>query len=247
MKIINVEQGTDEWLKHRQGKITGSKLKDLVSTSQPLKADVISALEKTDVPFKKTATIPELMELLPPVVQQALKNRVPKKLGFYELLAEKIAYEKGDENPMDRGHALEDEARQKLAKMLDVKIETVGLCVHDLVPEIAVSPDGIIKSKRGKVFEAVEIKCLSTARHLQALIEKRIPDDYHYQVLQYFIVLDELETLYFTFYDPRIVGHELVVIEVTRDEVKEEVETYYLYQKELLEDINRLAAELSNF
>ena len=94
---------------------------------------------------------------------------------------------------------------------------------------------------------AVEIKCLSTARHLQALIEQKIPDDYHFQVLQYFIVIDELEVLYFSFYDPRIVGHELVIIEVHRDEVQAEVEQWFNFQVEALEEINQLAEIYSNF
>lgn len=246
MKIIEMEQGSEEWHKAREGKITGSKLKSVYSSSTPLKADIIAELEKTDVPFKKTATIPELMDLLPPVAQDMLKAKVPKKLGFYEILAEKIAYEKGDENPMDRGTALEGEAREKLAVYLDQKIETVGLCIHDIVPDIAVSPDGIIRTK-GHIYYAVEIKCLGTARHLQALIEKKIPDDYKEQVLQYFIVMEELEVLYFTFYDPRVVGHELVVIEVHRDEVKKDAEEYYNYQKETLELLNQYAEEYSNF
>lgn len=246
MHIIDVEQGSEEWHKARAGKITGSKLKNVVSSSTPLKADITAELDKLGIEYKKTSIIPELMELLPPQAAQALKAKVPKKLGFYEILAEKIAYEKGDENPMERGIALEDEARQKLEVLLDEEIETVGLCVHDTVPDIAVSPDGIIR-KNGHIYYAVEIKCLGTARHLQAVIEKNVPDDYKQQVLQYFIVLEELEVLYFTFYDPRVVGHELFVIEVHRKDIAEEAEQYFNWQKEALDEINRLATEYSNF
>lgn len=246
MRILELEQGSEEWLKAREGKITGTKLKEVASTSTPLKADITKELDKAGVLYSKSATIPQLMELLPPVAQQMLKARVPKKLGFYEILAEKIAYAKGDAKPMDRGTELEPEARAAVANYLDEQITEVGICLHDKYDDISVSPDGLIYKNKKPVY-AVEIKCLSTARHLQALIEQKIPDDYHFQVLQYFIVIDELEVLYFTFYDPRIVGHELVVIEVHRDEVQKEVEQWFNYQVELLKEINELAEQYSNF
>lgn len=42
-----------------------------------------------------------------------------------------------------------------------------------------------------------------------------IPDAYHAQVLQYFVVCDTLETLYFSMYDPRVYGtarHQVIPI-----------------------------------
>ena len=63
---------------------------------------------------------------------------------------------------------------------------------------IAVSPDGFIGTT-----EAVECKCLSSARHIEALLTRAIPSEYEYQVLQYFIVNDKLEMLNFVCYDPR--------------------------------------------
>ena len=212
----------------------------------PSKADVVAALEDKELEFVKGNTIPVLMAMLPEETQRELRAKVPKKLGYYEILAEKIAYEKGDARPMDRGTELEPEAREAVATYLGEKIVEEGICVHDLHDDISVSPDGIIYKKKKPVY-AVEIKCLSTARHLQALIEQKIPDDYKYQILQYFIVMEELEVLYFAFYDPRIVGHELVVIEVHRDEVQADAERWYNYQVEQLQEINRLAEKYSNF
>lgn len=48
-----------------------------------------------------------------------------------------------------------------------------------------------------------------------------IPDAYHAQVLQYFVVCDTLETLYFSMYDPRVYGdarHQ--IIPVHRKDIK---------------------------
>lgn len=250
MRIIEVEQGSDEWLKARDGKITGTKLKEIASEALPLKADVVAACEAEKLEFKKTWTVGTLLDLLPAAKQAELKASMPKKLGFYEVLAEKIAREKGDMKPMDRGNYLEPEARAAVAERLGEEVVEVGICMHDDYDDISLSPDGLIykgKGKNKKPLYAVEIKCLSTARHLQAMIEGRIPEDYKYQVLQYFIVIEELEVLHFAFYDPRIEGHELVIIEVERSEVQEEVEKWFKHQVSTLEEINLLAEKYSNF
>lgn len=252
MKILELEQGTEEWHAARLGKLTGTKAHGAITDGLPLKGDVLKKLEATDIEFKKTWTVGTLFDLLPDEDQEELMRTMPKKIGFYEILAEKVAYqpEDGDPKPIDRGVELEPIAREKVAEKLGEKVEEVGICVSDLHDDIAVSPDGIIRKKtKGKehIYYAVEIKCLSTARHLQALIEDRIPTDYKHQVLQYFVVLEELEVLYFCFYDPRIVGHELVIKEVHRDEVAEEVEAYGQAQLAALKELDEWAVKLSNF
>lgn len=240
-------QRSEEWLAARKGKVTGSRLRDLVPTGGVAKADVLEELEKRTIPHKKTMTIPQLMDLLPEDAQKKLQRTIPRKLEFYKLLAEKIAFDQGDEKPIDRGVTLEDEAIAKIAEKLDVKIEQVGMCVHSTIPDLAVSPDGLIKSKQGKYYEAVEVKCRNTEYHLKALIEQQIPDDYRFQILQYFIVIDTLEVLHFCLYDPCVVGHELITFEVHRDEVQDEVMKYEAFLKQTVEEINQLAQELTNF
>lgn len=54
-----------------------------------------------------------------------------------------------------------------------------------------------------------------TATSLKATNMDFIPDAYHAQVLQYFVVCDTLETLYFSMYDPRVYGparHQIIPI-----------------------------------
>lgn len=54
-----------------------------------------------------------------------------------------------------------------------------------------------------------------------------IPDQYKAQVLQYFVVCESLQTLYFSMYDPRVMGdaaHQ--IIPVQRDEIAELVDEH---------------------
>lgn len=203
MKIITVDQNSDEWIALRRGKITGSKLSGITPKSRG----------------------------------------TGKKIGFYELLAEKLAIEEEAEEPMERGSRLEAEAVELFEKKFGKKVERVGFCVSDVNPSIALSPDGLIEVD-GKYKEAIEVKCLSAARHLEAYFEQKIPSDYEEQVLQYFIVNDELETLHFTFFDPRIAACPMFKIEVKREEVEGKIQEFLTYQITALEEVDALLEKL---
>lgn len=207
MQIIKVEQNTPEWLQARKGKITGSKLKDIV-----------------------------------------VKRGTGKKLGFYELVADRLSVDAEYENPMERGHSLEVEARCKFEEMIGkVVFDESVMLISDKNPNIAVSPDGLIKDKSGKFTEALEIKCLSGARHLQAYFEQEIPDEYEAQVCQYFIVNEDLQKLYFVFYDPRIEALPMFYIEVTREEKESDIKFYEEYQIRELKEVDALVDKLLKF
>ena len=198
MKIQRFDNEED-WLDARLGRITGTRLKDLVS-----------------------------------------KRGTGYKIGFYEIIAERIAIPANTENVMDRGKRLEDEALERFAKETKKKVNNDLVIWHrDDDENIAVSPDGSV----GKT-EAVECKCLSSARHLEAWITKKIPDDYEMQALQYFIVNEKLKTLYFVFYDPRM-PKDFFWLEIHRKDVKQKVEDYLALERDVLAEINRIEKELT--
>lgn len=202
MKVIDVEQGSQEWFDYRKGKISGTMLADLYS------------------------------------------KRGTRKIGFYELIAERLAIDPDDENRADRGLRLEEEAVLEFETRLDKKVERVGICEHDLYPEVINSPDGLIK-KGKKYTEALEVKCLSPARHLEAVITNKVPGEFEAQKLQYFIVNPDLKKLYFMFYDPRIVTVPVHVIEVTRAELGDLPDKYLQFQLEQLAEVNQIIEGLA--
>lgn len=145
---------------------------------------------------------------------------------------------------MDRGHSHEADALKAFSQATGKAVEPTGMWVSSDNENIAVSPDGIVKSGK-KIKEAVEIKCLSAARHLEAYFTQTVPDDYYYQTLQYFIVNPDLERLYFCFYDPRVVAKPFFFILIERCE--EEVEKYKEYQLEKLAKVEELINKLVTF
>lgn len=173
-----------------------------------------------------------------------VKRGTSKKIGYYELLAEKLATPEAYEDPMERGSRLESEAIKLFSDTTGKKVESVGLCISDANPGIALSPDGLVDVK-GKYKEAVEVKCLSSARQLQAHFEQEVPSDYKEQVMQYFIVNEDLETLHFVFYDPRITILPMVVIEIERENIEKDIEFYREYQENTLKEIDEMLSNLA--
>jgi len=202
MKRLDIQQNTEDWLEWRKGKITGSRLNDII-----------------------------------------VKRGNGRKIGFYEVLAERLAIKTDSDNDdvMQRGHDLEEIALTEFEEVTGKKVKRdCGVWVSDENEHIALSPDGEISKT-----EACEVKCLSSARHLQVYFEKEIPSEYEAQAMQYFIVNEKLEQLYFVFFDPRIPAKPLHYITIDRSEWKDTIETYKTYQKEALEDIALKVAELS--
>ena len=199
MKTLKFDD-KDTWLSARRGKITGSRLKDIV-----------------------------------------VKRGTGKKIGFYELIAERLGVPADDENAMDRGTRLEPEAIERFRKETKKKVDSnLVIWTRDEDENIAISPDGII----GKT-EAVEAKCLSSARHIEALITQEVPDEYKMQITQYFIVNDSLKTLYMVFYDPRILAKDFFFLTVKRKDLEKEIEEYLNYQRTTLVEVNAIVNKLT--
>ena len=195
-------ESREEWLSARRGKITGTRLKDIV---------VLRGTEK--------------------------------KIGFYELIAERLGIPADDESAIDRGVRLEGEAMEVFEKATGKTVDkSLVIWTRDENESIAISPDGFIGET-----EAVEVKCLSSANHIKAVLTGEVPKDYEFQVLQYFVVNEKLETLHFVMYDPRLLAKPFFVIEVKREDVQEDVEKYLAYEQTTLAEIDEIVNQLTGF
>ncbi len=172
-----------------------------------------------------------------------VKRGTEKKIGFYEIIAERIAIPASEEAAIHRGRRLEDEAIDRYVEMTGKKLNRdLVIWSRDDNDSIAISPDAFEEGK--KITEAVECKCLSSARHLQAYLTKTIPDEYEAQKLQYFIVNDDLQKLTFCFYDPRM-PIDFFTIEVVRADVQAQVNEYLELEKSVLQEIDAIEQQLT--
>src|SRR3990167_3797707 len=184
MKILNFKNET-EWLEARRGRITGSRLEDV--------------LEK--------------------------KRGTGKKVGFYELIAERISLPGDGENPMDRGHRLEDEALDRFEDATGKNLNrTLMLWLRDEQNKIAVPPDAFVSEEGQEIAWAVEAKCLSAAKHIEICLTKEVPSEYDFQVKQYFIVAPSLQKVTLCFYNPLLKVQDFFMVEYTREQVQVEID-----------------------
>lgn len=179
-------------------------------------------------------------------------NQTPA--GVYELLAEKVAIAKGDEDERDRGLRCEEEAVRLTAKKFKLNITSnPGMWMSD-DGKLGVSPDASEDSETPTF--AVEAKCLDTKNHLQALLhdyEARDSDTYNpvnslrvnskidftAQVVQYFVVNPYLQTVYFTLFDDRIALDNIVhyVIVINREDIDSLAKEQELHERAVVNQV----------
>ena len=185
MKIINVDQGTQEWLDLRVGKITGTRLKSVMG-SKKVREELIYEL---------------IAEELTGVQEQLYKNAA-----------------------MQWGSDHEDMAVLVYEHIHKVKTEKVGFCISDEFDFLGLSPDRLIKKGKNYV-KAVEVKAPTTKTAVKYIVDGKVPAEYKWQVVNYFLVNEKLKELDFVIYDPRITipTLQLTVISVARKTVSEDV------------------------
>nr|UVX77862.1 MAG: alkaline exonuclease [Bacteriophage sp.] len=266
MKIINLSQAnnTDAWLNERIGRITGTKSGSLALDHYP-KTDVKKltgcrdkALEQSKTAKTRTETdkyFQKAQDYDTRILEAETKNkRLKTGIEFWKFLAETMAEQPTNENPIERGHRLEPENIRLTIQQLGYQqkdcVTDCGIWESDEDPRIACSPDAYQASTNPTW--AIECKSLGSAYHLQAVIPWMvhsqlirqhtlpedlaetaaqvlpaavtnlnatgidfIPDTYRAQVVQYFVVCDTLETLYFSLLDPRIYStarHQIIPV-----------------------------------
>ena len=136
-----------------------------------------------------------------------------------QLIAEE--YTKEDENTfqtsewMERGKALEQEARDWLTWDQGIQIEQVGLILND-AGTLGASPDGLIEdiNPGGEVTIPIEIKCPKGSTHINYILKRQLPDTYRAQVHGQMVVTGA-ESAWFLSYHPDIAP---LLLRVKRDE-----------------------------
>lgn len=252
MKVLKLQQNSEEWLEFRKGKSGGSQFKDLYIPGLPLKSKIVAKLEEFQpLPAAdKKLTVKELAGMLEPSELVELKLEMDPKKQYYEMIAERVARpitpnDYVDElngepfSMMARGHILEPKAiaafEEKTGKKCD---EDSVVWVSDYDENAYISPDGCITDEDGKVTEAVEVKCLSSPEIVKAYLTDEYPKEYQPQVLKYFMVNDDLEVLHFAMYTDLIPGLELQIFDIKREEVADQIEEARTFEKAILERID---------
>lgn len=151
-------------------------------------------------------------------LKELMANKSVQDTAIYSKLLsarfEDYEYEENFQSfDMERGVIYEPVAREMFEDVYNLKVDLYGWLEMD--NGIAgISPDGIIGDK---FAEAVEIKCPNRITHMTYIRNPMsMIEEYIWQVVEYFVVIDKLKTLYFVSYRPENTALPLVVQKVNR-------------------------------
>lgn len=238
MKILDIEQRSQEWLDFHEGRISGSSAKDYSSVRYIPKTELVEFAESKGYEFPKNLTMDNIKAMLTEDELNELYANVQINDSIYKLIAQRIAKpinpndyadripEGATYSAMLRGQILEDEARELISEKLGKKIIPGRVWQSEENEYMICSPDGEIVDDTGKVSEAVEIKCLDSWKVVKAYYEKHPPLDYEAQIIQYFLVNENLQKLYFCIYSDVFTNPDLglQIFELKREDYREKIE-----------------------
>lgn len=198
MRVVNVEQGSDAWQKLRLGKVTGTRLKDLMGTPLKFQDTVNDVLaewmtERFDEIVPNEAMIRGIEE--EPLARKEYEKRTGKKLievGF--VLSDRwdwVGYSPD-------GLELQDGVYTSLVEFKNPKSKTFIKYIRD----------GLCK--RGSDY----------------MIGTEVPKEYFWQIIQGFIVCDTVQEADFVVYDSRILDSplQMQIVNVKREDVQDAIE-----------------------
>lgn len=238
MKILDLEQRSQEWLDFHEGRISGSSAKDYSSVRYIPKTELVEFAESKGYEFPKNLTMDNIKAMLTEDELNELYANVQINDSIYKLIAQRIAKpinpndyadripEGATYSAMLRGQILEEEARELISEKLGKQIIPGRVWQSDVNEYMICSPDGEIVDDTGKVSEAVEIKCLDSWKVVKAYYEKHPPLDYEAQIIQYFLVNENLQKLYFCIYSDVFTNPDLglQIFELKREDYREKIE-----------------------
>ena len=252
MKILDLEQRSQEWLDFHEGRISGSSAKDYSSVRYIPKAELVEFAESKGYDFPKNLTMDNIRAMLTEDELNELYANVQINDSIYKLIAQRIAKpinpndytlpEGANYSAMLRGQILEEEARDLISEKLGKQIIPGRVWQSDVNEYMICSPDGEFEDET----EAVEIKCLDSWKVVKAYYEKHPPSEYKPQILQYFVVNDKLKKLYFCIYSDVFSNPDLglQIFELNREDYKEEIEIVKRVENATLELVEKEVQKL---
>lgn len=139
---------------------------------------------------------------------------------------------------MEWGTENEPLARAAYEMASDVEVELVGFAIHDKISRFGASPDGLVGTGG-----LIEVKCPTTATHIDYLLNGVVPAEYQPQMLAEMACTGR-QWCDFVSFDPRLPKkHRLFVRRFARDEKR--IEEMEKAVEEFLAEVDELLARLA--
>jgi putative phage-type endonuclease len=202
------EQRSDEWFKARLGKVTASRIGDILATIR----------NGNWAASRKNYAAQLVTERLSP-------ENLPEPF---------------DNEYMQWGREQEEPAVAAFTARTGVEVVPTGFVDHPDIPNAGASPDGLIGDDC-----VVEVKCPTTATHIETLLAGEIPEKHKYQML-WQIACTKRKKCQFISFDPRMPEDMQLFMQVytpTKEEVAEIEQKVKVFLAEVDETIKALEAK----
>jgi len=152
-----IEQRTDEWFVQRLGKVTASRIADIMAKTKSRGGEAISRTgnEKNGYSASRATYMAELL----------LERLTGKPAKSFTSAA------------MQHGIDTEPRARATYELFTGRTVQETGFHIHPTIPQAGASPDGLIGNAG-----LLEIKCPQPAAHLEILDKRKVPQRYLLQM-----------------------------------------------------------------
>jgi hypothetical protein len=223
MEVFDVEQGTEEWHRCRAGIPTASEFSTVMAqggTDGHLPQNIMDAMVKTGCTTEQLAAAVK-------AAKKKYGNAAATRMTYMRKLAGEIltgeVVDGFSSAHTERGHSMEDEARETYAFVESAEINRVGFIRNG---KKGASPDSLVGANGG-----LEIKTALPHIQIDRLERNRLPPEHRAQV-QGNLWLSEREWWDFVSYWPRL---PVLTVRVYRDED---------YIREMAGEIDRFNDEL---
>jgi putative phage-type endonuclease len=164
--------------------------------------------------------------------------------AIYDIVGEalKVGVDTEYENPIDRGNRLEPEAAAAYEMETGNHTTKVGFCESDKNTRIGNSPDRFVGDDG-----AIEIKCPEHKNYIKYWLTNEVPDDYIWQVVQYFVVNEKLQWLDFVSYNPDIPVHPIHIVRVTRFQLMDKIIELEQKEQQFIAEVNAILETIIKF
>lgn len=218
MQIINVKQGSPEWLAQRAGRITGSRMADVLALTKgktklcivdPVSQEVVKpmrlgkGIEKRTAEAQKAGFEVKDMVVEPPRPQQA---RIDYTLQLAWERFARVPQITKSSMEMQWGKDCEDYGRFCYEARTGIRVQTVGFCMLES-GFVGISPDGLVRDDGG-----IEIKSPFNGRfHMDRWIHGM--EDEHMAQLQGAMWVTGRTWWDFVSFDPRVPKDKRIFIQ----------------------------------
>jgi len=217
VRIIEIEQGSDQWHEERATCVTGTRIQSAIG------AKYSAAKKKWTLGDKK-------------VQYTLLCELVSEKQSVLEITD-------FQNESMMRGTELEPYSVEAASQTMDVKFEVCGMLQHDTLNHFKFSPDAVCYEE-GVIVGGYETKSKMGKKHIEYILDNEVPPEHLWQCLCPMIMDDCVKWWAFGHFDDRNEVNSLFLKVIKREDYQEVITEARAILIEFLAEVELVNAKI---